>query len=586
MIFITKNDFYLVQRALGYLKPHNSRFILAFLLILVGVGLSLIQPLFTAKLIASFFEKTYDQMIAIVKTLILLFVLTSSIHFTQSYVFSSLNQKIIFEIKRDMFNKILSFPVMAFDNLRGGELISRLNNDAAVLTNIITGQLLSSIVDVLKVIIVGIIMFFLNVKLCLLALVVFPITYLSMTYFGKILRKGQAEIALINDKYFSNIHESIIGIREIKCMGIKLHKLSVFQNLTEQLRDKGIKQGILNSSANLISGAIQFIIDMLIILVGFILVSKGELSVVMYIAFSSYVAIFNLSLMSLSELNSSVQQALVSIKRIFELLNNMNYPIEKFGKLDIKTIRGEIEFEKVCFNYGTKQKIINDISFTIKPNKKIAFVGKSGVGKTTLFNLLLKLYDPVSGRIKIDDMYLEDYSEETLRKHISVVRQTPFLFNMSLKENLLLANPQASNDELIEACNSAQIHRHIISLPRGYDSIVGEGGINFSEGQKQRIAIARALLKKSKIILFDEATSALDNESQYAIKKSIDAVSKNHTIIIIAHRLFTVIDADEIIVFNRGKIVGIGTHVTLLNSNSIYKQLYKKEIDTINKYRD
>jgi ATP-binding cassette subfamily B protein len=290
--------------------------------------------------------------------------------------------------------------------------------------------------------------------------------------------------------------------------------------------------------------------------------------------------------MSLSELNSSVQQALVSIKRIFELLNNMNYPIEKFGKLDIKTIRGEIEFEKVCFNYGTKQKIINDISFTIKPNKKIAFVGKSGVGKTTLFNLLLKLYDPVSGRIKIDDMYLEDYSEETLRKHISVVRQTPFLFNMSLKENLLLANPQASNDELIEACNSAQIHRHIISLPRGYDSIVGEGGINFSEGQKQRIAIARALLKKSKIILFDEATSALDNESQYAIKKSIDAVSKNHTIIIIAHRLFTVIDADEIIVFNRGKIVGIGTHVTLLNSNSIYKQLYKKEIDTINKYRD
>ena len=321
----------------------------------------------------------------------------------------------------------------------------------------------------------------------------------------------------------------------------------------------------------------------MIVLVGFNLVSKGELTIVTYIACASYIQKFGQSLMSLTKLNSTVQQALVSINRIFELLDNMNYSVEKFGKVDVASVKGKIKFENIYFNYDDNAKVLDGISFTINPNRKVAFVGGSGVGKTTLFNLLLRFYNPLQGNIEIDGINIADYNEESLRKHISVVRQEPFLFNISLKENLLFANPNASMDEIITACTSAHIHEHIASMPMGYDSMVGERGVNFSGGQRQRIAIARAILKRSKVILFDEATSALDNESQYAIKTAIDTLANDHTIIIIAHRLFTVIDVDEIIVLDKGKIAGVGTHETLLKNNSVYQKLYKTEVDTINK---
>lgn len=579
---LSKADFSLVKRAMEYVKPYKIRFLVAFLLVLSGIGFGLVQPLISAKLLASFFDKNYGNMITMVMYMGLFFVFSTIVQYMQQYVFSTLNQNMIYDIKSDMFSKILDLPIKAFDNMRAGEFMSRLNNDASVISNVITGQFLNSIVDVFKVLIIGVVMFFVSVKLSLLVFISFPLTYFSFKYFGKILRKKQGEMAKINDSYFSNIQESVGGIREIKCMGIKPYQLNAFLLLGEKLKDKGIKLGIINAGVNVFSATVQIATEVLIILVGFYLVSKGELTVVMYLACASYVQKFGQSLMALTKLNSSIQQALVSIKRIFELLDNMNYSVEKFGKVDVVSVKGEIKFENVYFNYDDNAKVLEGISFIINPNRKVAFVGGSGVGKTTLLNLLLRFYNPLQGNIEIDGINIADYSEESLRRHISVVRQETFLFNMSLKENLLLADPHATMEEMITACTSAHIHEHIASMPMGYDTIVGERGVKFSGGQRQRVAIARAILKRSKIILFDEATSALDNESQYAIKKAIDTLANNHTIIIIAHRLFTVIDADEIIVFDKGEIAGIGTHETLLNGNYVYQKLYKTEVETIN----
>ena len=579
----SRDDINLFKRTSNYVKPYKVRFMLAFFCVLSGVVFGLVQPLIWAKILGGLFSKNFTILITMVEYMILFFVLNTIVEFLQSYIFSSLNQKIIFDIKRDMFTKILNLPIKAFDNMMPGEFISRLNNDASVISKIITDQLLNNIVNVLKVLIIGVVMFSISVELSLVVLIAFPCTYFLFLFFGKIMRKKQSEIAKLNDSYFGNIQESVLGIREIKCMGIKNTKLRKFMLMGDVLKEKSINIGILNSISGVFSGSIEFVTELLLILLGFYIITKGQLGVEIYIAFAAYSGMFNNSLMEITKLNSSIQQALVSIGRIFELLDNLNFSVEKFGKVNKNQILGEIKFENVCFDYNNNINVLKGITFNIKPNKKVAFVGASGVGKTTLSNLLMRFYDVSSGSIKIDDVNIEDYDEDSIRRHISAVRQEPFLFNMSIKENLLLSKPDATMEEIIASCTSAYIHDHIVSMPLGYDSIVGERGVNFSGGQRQRIAIARAILKKSKIILFDEATSALDNESQYAIKNAIDLLAKCHTVIIIAHRLFTVIDADEIIVLKDGKIVGIGSHEILLNNNVTYNKLYKNEVDTINK---
>lgn len=578
----SKNDFSLFRRTAYYVRPYKLRFLLAFVCVLSGIGFGLAQPLIWAKLLTSLFGQDYAIMLTMVKYMVVFFVLTITIGFIQSYIFSSLNQKMIFDIKRDMFSKILNLPIKAFDEMRAGEFMSRLNNDAAVISNIITGQLLSSIINVLKIFIIGVVMFSISVKLSLVVLFAFPSTYFIFSFFGKILRIKQAEIAKINDSYFSTVQESVVGIREIKCLGIKSYILNKFIILGQTLKKKSIKVGIIDSTANFSTQTVKFATQVIAILLGFYLITKGQLKVEMFIAFMAYADQFSSSLMELTKLNSNIQQALVSIGRIFELLDNLSYASEKYGKEDVDLIKGDIEFNNIHFNYDSNVNVLKGISFNISHNKKIAFVGGSGVGKTTLFNLLLRFYDPSNGSIKIDDINIEDFNEESLRRHISIVRQEPFLFRMSIKDNLLLAKPDASDQELIDACKAAYIHDHISSLPLGYNSIVGESGVNFSGGQRQRIAIARAFLKKSKIVLFDEATSALDNESQYAIKKAINKMAINSTVIMIAHRLFTIIDADEIIVMDDGKIVGTGTHESLMNNNETYSKLYKTEVDAIN----
>ena len=221
------------------------------------------------------------------------------------------------------------------------------------------------------------------------------------------------------------------------------------------------------------------------------------------------------------------------------------------------------------------------MNLNIEPNKKIAIVGKSGNGKSTLFNLLLRYFDSTKGRITIDDINIEDFSEESLRSNISIIRQNPFLFNLSIIDNFRLVKKDVTIEEVRKVCKKAYIDDYVMSLPNQYETIIGEGGVNLSGGQKQRIAIARTLLLNTKIILFDEATSALDNESQKYIKKTIDNLVKDHTIVIVAHRLSTIVDADIINVIDKGKLVGTGTHEYLLKNNKIYKSLYDTESNMI-----
>ena len=285
---------------------------------------------------------------------------------------------------------------------------------------------------------------------------------------------------------------------------------------------------------------------------------------------------------SLSDFGVSFNKVSVSLKRIDEILNNKLYQDENFGNINLDIVEGNIEFKDVKFKYKNDEDYtLKGLNLKLDTNKKVAIVGKSGNGKSTLFNLLLRYFNTTDGEITLDGVNIEDLTEECLRKNISIIRQSPFLFNLSILDNFKLVKNDVSLDEVRKVCKKAYIDNYVMSLPNGYETIIGEGGENLSGGQKQRLAIARTLLLNTKIILFDEATSALDNESQKYIKKTIDNLVKDHTIIIVAHRLSTIIDADEINVIDKGKLVGIGTHEELLNSNKVYKTLYDTESNNI-----
>ena len=281
---------------------------------------------------------------------------------------------------------------------------------------------------------------------------------------------------------------------------------------------------------------------------------------------------------SISDFGVNYNKVTVSLKRIDEILNNRLYKDEKFGNIDLKDIKGSVEFRDVSFKYRSDEdNTLNKLNLKIEPNKKVAIVGRSGNGKSTLFNLLLRYFDCTDGLLLIDGIDIKDLSEKSLRNNISIIRQSPFLFNVSIFDNFKYVKEDVSLDEVRYVCKRAYIDDYIMSLPNGYNTIIGEGGINLSGGQKQRIAIARTLLRNTKIILFDEATSALDNESQEYIKKTIDALAKDHTIIIVAHRLSTIVDADVICVIDKGLLAASGVHDELIKESSVYNKLYTHE---------
>jgi ABC-type multidrug transport system fused ATPase/permease subunit len=268
----------------------------------------------------------------------------------------------------------------------------------------------------------------------------------------------------------------------------------------------------------------------------------------------------------------------LSANRVFEILDGAVYRKETFGTRHIDKIKGDFEFKDVSFSYDDKQQVLDNISFKIKPNETVAFVGKSGVGKSTIFSLLAKMYDVDSGHIYIDDIDINELDEESIRNNLTIITQAPYIFNMSIKDNLRIVTDHLTNKEMKEACKMAKLDKFIESLPDKYDTIVGEGGLTLSGGQKQRLAIARAFVQKTKIILFDEATSALDNETQKGIQDAINNMKNKYTILIIAHRLSTVINADRILFVNDGKIVAEGTHRQLLRKSKEYKELYDLEL--------
>lgn len=504
-------------------------------------------------------------------------ILYTILQIPKDKLYNNLELKFMKNVSIDLYKKIDNLPAKAFEDIGVGEFINRLYTDPDRVM-----ELLAKLIKLLckALVVIAIIVLAFSISWILgLEIVIFGISmgFISTKFFPKI-KKTQESIKKESDNYVKIATENITGIREIKSLGIKnniekniLKQLTDLFNKNKKIRNYEVWYYGLN---NLVYFLLQFII---LLTAGYFFI-KGHITYATFIMLEMYIWRIDEVVESISEFGVSYNKVTVSLKRIGEIVNNALYEDEKFGTKTITSINGTIEFKDVKFKYSSDEDyILNGLSLKIEPHKKVAIVGRSGNGKSTIFNLLLRYFDATTGQILIDDIDIKDLTEKDLKKNISIIRQSPFLFNLSIIDNFKLVKPNITLKEVREYCKKAYIDDYIMSLPKQYDTIIGEGGVNLSGGQKQRLAIARTLMLNTKIILFDEATSALDNESQEYIKKTIDALVKNHTVIIVAHRLSTIVDADIINVIDKGTLESYGTHTELLKKSKVYQNLYSNE---------
>lgn len=561
-----------------YLKEDKVKMILLVILMICNYIPDLCCPIFIGKALEFLLLKKYALF---VKYLVLYFsgyvIVYGVLLIPRLILYNKLQMSFINKVCKDMYNKYQNLPAIAFEKAGVGELINRLSSDPDRVLDLLN-QLVKMILKIIMALIIVVVSFkisiFIGIEITIFAIIM---GIISSKYFP-VIKNTQKEIKKESDKLIKRATENLTGIREIKALGIKNNMINLINNDIDNYCNKSLKINRYESVYNGLNNIVYYVLQFIILLTCGYLFIKGHIVYSVLMMVHTYIWRIDEVAETLSSFGVNYNKVKVSLSRIDEVVNNKIFKDEIYGDINLNNPKGNVTFKNVSFKYTKKENLtLDNLSLNIKTNQKTAIVGRSGNGKTTIFNLLLRYFDVTNGEVLIDGVDIKDLTEESLRKTISCVRQNPFLFNMSIFDNFKIVKPDITLKEVKEVCKRAYIDEYIESLPKKYNTIIGEGGINLSGGQKQRLAIARTLLLNTKIILFDEATSALDNESQKYIKMTIDDLTKEHTIIIIAHRLSTIIDADEILVIENGKLESKGTHKELLKKSKVYKGLYENE---------
>ena len=551
---------------------------------LVGYGavsileaiISAILPLLSAKVILNITNEVINQLVISALVVFFIEIILYIMYYFKSFFYRRIYQKTLINIQKSLAKEILNLEIAEIDKNSSGLFIDRLNKD----TQDIAGLFMEYTYWISYIITnVGVLftVFVLNKYLFVYALISSIVVFIINRKRIAKQYEVQKELKVLQESKTGLTSELVRGIRDIKVLNENNTILKQINEKIEETTKKEVKIINIRNFYNYIENNTRAISDLGFIIIGCFLYNKTLLTIPTFVIIYNYQSKIKNLLTGMVQLSEYNKKFSVSANRVFEIIDNVKFKKEKFGNVEIKKLDGNIIFENVSFGYD-KTKIINDMSFEIKPNERIAFVGKSGTGKTTIFNLITRLYKSNKGKILLDGNNINDLTCSTIRDNMSIITQNPYIFNFSIKENLLMAKENATMKEIREACKMACIDDYIMSLPDKYNTMVGENGVILSGGQKQRIAIARALLMKTEIILFDEATSALDNETQSKIQEAINNLKGEYTILIVAHRLSTIIDSDRIFVVEDGKIVDSGSHRELLKKSEIYKNLYNKDL--------
>jgi len=526
---------------------------------------------------------TQEVLLKIAILIVTAFILKNIFSFLSNYFIAYVEQGVIRNLRNELYEHIHKLPMNFFKNEKTGDLISRFTNDVNIIQQSITAVFLNIFQDPLTIIVFFGIAFSISWKLTVFSLLIVPLSVIIIGFIGSLLRKQsyilQKKLGTIVDL----LHETISGVKIVKAFGMEDYENRRFRTETQRyfviLLKKVRTRNISSPSTEIIAVILGAII---LYYGGSLVLIDGEIKASEFMVF--LFAIFQMMppMKNMSQLNNKIQESIGAGIRLFEILDTKPDIKNIENPTPLKSFQNEIKFEDVTFNYSDSPEIIVDkVNFTAKKGEIIAFVGSSGAGKTTLVDLIPRFFDPTGGKILIDGIDIKNVRIEDLRKHMGIVTQETVLFNETVFNNIAYGLPNTPKDKVIEVAKIANAHNFIMELPNGYDTIVGERGAKISGGQRQRLSIARALLKNPPIMIFDEATSALDNESEVLVQEAIEHLMKERTTFVIAHRLSTIRNANEIIVMDKGKIVQQGKHEDLLNDeNGIYKKLYELQFRT------
>lgn len=508
-------------------------------------------------------------------------VSASIVSFLNNYTISKVAQKLVFDIRVKMYKHLLRLSLRFHTNTQTGTIISRVMNDVSVVQNIITANTISIVTDIVSFLFAFVVIFSLSWKLSVLLMVILPLYVVNYLYFSKRIRSQNVLFWRKMDEISGMLQERISGIQTVKSFAREEYEINRFLTDTKKSLEYSLQGATYTISFANIAQVISGFGTTIIYCLGCYFVLRGEMTYGAVSAVLSYsFQLFNPAL-RFTEISNQIQQIMVSLERIFEILSEEPEIREKKNAKKMQ-IKGEVKFENVSFGYTEDELVLKNFNLHIKPGTTVALVGPTGCGKSTVINLLQRFYDVKSGAIYIDKEDIRNLKISHLRSQIGVVLQDPFLFNTTIRENIKYGKKNATDKEIEDACRIAEIYNFIKSLPEGFDTVVGPGGIKLSVGEKQRIAIARAIITSPKILIMDEATASLDSESEFLIQKALENVLKGRTSFIIAHRLSTIVNADLIVVMDKGEIVEVGTHRELLKiPDGFYRSLYEKQFAEI-----
>ncbi|MCY4525211.1 MAG: ABC transporter ATP-binding protein [Anaerolineaceae bacterium] len=615
----------LLRRVLGYAWPWRRPLLLMLLTILLSAGLGLLTPLIFRDLIDNALPSRDVQQLHVLSLLLIAVPLAiGALRLWQRKLSARVAEELIFELRVKLFEHLQRMSLRFFTHTQTGELMSRLNNDVIGAQTAIS----NTIVDILSNLVTAVatlaVMLTLEWRLTLLGVAVLPLFALVARGIAKRLQEIARRQMNQNASMNATINETlnISGALLVKLFGRMDSEISRFSERAGALRETGVEQAVTSGQFFILIGLVSAVGTALVYWVGGLLVIEEVFTIGTIVAFSVYLTQLYGPLQMLSNAPVAFAQSMVSFERVFEVLDLPLEIAERENPVEIVRPRGELAFENVSFTYResgssllkdvmrhgrmedftvftgvsqreerlkrssenanattsqAREKALEDISFTMEPGQLVASVGPSGAGKSTMTWLIPRLYDPDQGRILIDGTDLRDVSLTSLVRQIGMVTQETYLFHDSIRSNLRYARLDASDEEMENACRAANIHSFIVDLEKGYDTLVGERGYRLSGGEKQRIAIARVMLKDPRILVLDEATSHLDSQSEALIQEALKTVMQGRTSLVIAHRLSTILAADLILVLDRGRVVERGTHQTLLAQGGLYRQLYETQ---------
>ena len=567
-----------LKRVYSYGKEFKSCLIIQVIMCIIGIAINIAFPIISAKFIVEFTSSSWKQ--AILMSIVILII--SIFNEFKTIIVRKNTQKFrrgtVRNMQIDLGKETLRLEQKALDSNSSGVFVQRLINDTDQMAGVFTtgmGKLTGFISDIGAFIAVLVINGYVFLYFLLASIILTILHYLKVEAVGK----KEKEFRNQSDKVAGLTGELVRGARDIKMLFAKESFMKELDSNVTIQSQKNFDVRNTQMAYIFIINVLKSIFEFLTIILLIFLATKNVISVAIAVTLYSYRSNVLQNLMgSVSELLDECKTFNISCSRVFEIINNKKYKKEEFGTKHIKNIVGNFEFKDVCFSYDGNKNVLDNFNIKIDENKTYGIVGKSGEGKTTMFNLLCKLYDIQKGTIKLDGIDISKLDEASIRGNMTIISQNPYIFNLSIKDNLKLVKSDITDEEIEEACRLACLDEFIKSLPDGLDTVVGEGGVTLSGGQRQRLAIARALVQKTKIILFDEATSALDNETQNQIQQAINNLKDDYTIVIIAHRLSTIMNCDTIFFMKDGKIIDKGTHKELLKSCKSYKELYDYEI--------